>query len=171
MTPFTCDGPSQRERVLGLLLGHDVDDVISYEALSEVIGKDIRKDRSALYAAVGNLEQEHHRTVEAVPNVGYRIVRAEEHYRLANGHHRRARRQLTRTRRKLSSADRTALTAEQAARLDALEENVRRQQSAIRFLERRMTENERRMAETPTRSELRAEVRKLEQLIDRVSRR
>lgn len=83
--------------------------------------------KSAFYRAVTECEMELHRTFASVRGIGYRMVEAREHERLAKDHHRRARRQLKRSQRKVTSADRSQLTREERARLDAVELQLARQ--------------------------------------------
>lgn len=97
-------------------------DVITYRELGELLRYDDRKERTRIYGPVGRamreFEKERKRTLEVVRTVGYRVVHAEEHVRLANGHARRARRQVRRGSERVASADRSHLTQEDRRRLD-----------------------------------------------------
>lgn len=118
---FTSDNPKW-ERVYAVLSTAAVDGVVTYEALDAAIETDFRAaGRPGLDKAVKTLEREHSRTVECERGKGYRIVRADEHERLARGHQKKARRQVVRAKRKVTSADRSKLTADQSRRLDDME--------------------------------------------------
>ncbi|MEO3922662.1 hypothetical protein ABGB07_02085 [Micromonosporaceae bacterium B7E4] len=83
--------------------------------------------RSAFYRAVRECEAELKRTFANVRGVGFKMVDANEHERLARVHHKRAKRQLKTGKRKAASADRSRLSREERARIDAIELNLSRQ--------------------------------------------
>lgn len=94
--------------------------------------------RGAFLRAVQECEKSDHRSFCNVRGIGYRMVDANEHERLARGHHRRAKRQLKTAKRKASSADRSRLTREERARIDAVELNLSRQMEMTARLEARV---------------------------------
>jgi hypothetical protein len=100
---------------------HDAGDVVSYERMSEVLGRDFRLSRVPVQRAMRELETADHRTLVCERGTGYRIAAAAEHEHLARVHSRRSRRQLGKAAAKARSANRAELTAEQARRLDDME--------------------------------------------------
>jgi hypothetical protein len=90
---------SRRALVLGELRGHDVGDTVTYEDLAALLDT---PDRALIQSAVGAARKEFlrtdQRTVEAIPNVGYRIVEAADHIRLAKQRQARASRELVKSR-------------------------------------------------------------------------
>lgn len=110
------------------LTAMNVGDVVKYDELAGLL-PDSPKDsvRSAFYRAMQECETEIKRTFCNVREVGYRMVDANEHERLARGHHGRAKRQLRKSKRKAASADRSRLTREERSRIDAVELNLSRQ--------------------------------------------
>jgi len=135
---FHSDNPQWR-KVYDLLANAEVNHVITYTQLDNATGTDFRAaSRPGLDKAIKTLEREKSRTIECVRNEGYRIVRADEHERLANHHQKKARRQVARAKRKVTSADRRALTGDQCRRLDDLETNLAQQASILRNTSRRV---------------------------------
>lgn len=131
----------QWQKVYNLLAAAHVDQIITYQDLDHAAGTDFRANgRQGLDKATKNLEANQHHTIECVRNIGYRIVRAEEHERLAHHHQKKARRQVTRAKRKVTSADRRALSGDQCRRLDDLETNLAQQASILRNTNRRVDE-------------------------------
>lgn len=115
-----------------------VDDVLTYEQLAELLPDEKHAVRQAAARRVAReLEAAHHRTLDCVARVGYRMVPATEHERLARDHHRRARRQITRATRRASAADRSQLTMEEAQRIDRIEMTLRSHGDLISRLDER----------------------------------
>jgi hypothetical protein len=150
------------ERLASLKVG----DVVTHEDLAEMLPDAGEGSvRSAFYRAVAECEAELHRTFGSVRGVGYRMVEAREHERLAKDHHRRARRQLKRSQRKVTSADRSQLSRDEKARLDLIELNLARQVEMTGRLEARVkTESRERKAADADLSE---RVDKLTALLER----
>jgi hypothetical protein len=137
---FTSDNP-QWKRVYDLFASADVDSVVTYDELDAALERDFRADgRPGLDKAVKRLEADLSRTVECVIGKGYRVVRAEEHERLARVHQRKARRQVGKAKRKVNSADRAQLNGDQCKRLDDLEANLAQQATILRRTSRRVEE-------------------------------
>lgn len=133
---------AQWRLIYDLLADLPVGGTVTYDAMSEAIGQDIRANRGPIYRATKQLEEEHRRTIISVPRIGYRIAQAAEHEDLARSHHKRARKQVAKSYRKLHSADRAALTPEQRHRFDRLEVTVSRQADMIRRLDARVTRHD-----------------------------
>ncbi len=110
MSPFEPAGETARWRILyDLLSGRTVGDVLNYEVMAEALDLDPIEDRHTIQLAMRRasreLELENKHAVEAVQNVGYRIVEPEEHLRLARGQQRRASRALARGHSKVVNVD------------------------------------------------------------------
>lgn len=86
--------PEWRKLYEALLSSADFGETITYEALDEVLGRPFRENRSPLYRARREMGDVRKRWLEAVPNIGYRVILADEHIEVANRHRQRAKRQL-----------------------------------------------------------------------------
>lgn len=121
--------------------------------------------RSAFYRAMRECEDEMRRTFARVRSVGYKMVEATEHERLARNHHKRARRQLRTAERKVHSADRSRLTQADRQRFDALEMNLAGQREMLAKLNAKVRrETQERKADTAQLSE---RVDRLTELLER----
>lgn len=84
-TPSRDDGRSDRQVIYDLVHDSDPGDTFTYPALTEALneGLDQPVDRGRVYRAVAQanktLLREHSRYLGVVENVGYRIIRADEH--------------------------------------------------------------------------------------------
>lgn len=110
MSPFEPVGETARWRLLyGALQTKLVDEVITYEEMAELLDLDPAGDKHtiqvAMRRAAAELEKVDKHAVEAVINVGYRIVEPEEHLRLAKGQQRRSSRALARGQSKVVNVD------------------------------------------------------------------
>lgn len=99
MTAFLPVGDVARWRIIyQLLKPMQVDDVLTYERMAEVLGLDPVKDRHvmqmAMRRAAKEFEQVDKHAVDSVKNVGYRVVRVTEHIGLARRQQRKAGRAL-----------------------------------------------------------------------------
>ncbi|MEU6725576.1 hypothetical protein ABZ917_17865 [Nonomuraea wenchangensis] len=160
------DQPEWR-MIYSTILALDVDDVIKYADLDDVLGRDFLQDRSPIYRAISELEKTDHRTLTNVRGVGYRVAAASEHEGLARAHHQRSRRQMKKAVNKAASADRKALTPDQRKRIDSLEMSLRQHSQMIRRLELR---DEQRAAEIKAlRREKNADVAELSERVDRLA--
>lgn len=121
------------EEVYDLLQNLQPDEVLTYQRVVEVTGLDLREDRGPLYDARRHFEERESRTLEAVPNVGYRVVFADEHARLAQQHAKKAGRQYRKAKRKVKYVREVELTtdaqraelADLRARVGSLEQHAR----------------------------------------------
>lgn len=115
--PFEPAGEIARWRsVYDMLKPLAVDDVLTYEDVADVLGLDAEKDRSLMQSTIRRAARTYE-TVDkhalvAVPNVGYRVVRADEHVVLARGQQRRASRSLQRGHSKVVNVDLRGLSPE-----------------------------------------------------------
>lgn len=114
MSPFQPSGETAQWRlVYEVLQDHEVGDVVTYEALSEVLDDAPRHtvQMAARRAGKEYLEVDK-RALEAVQNVGYRIVEAGEHLRLAKNDQRKSSRALQRGHSKVVNVDLSSLDDE-----------------------------------------------------------
>lgn len=114
MSPFEPKGDTARWRLLyALLQTKQVDDVVKYEDMAEVLGIDAATGRHTIQVSMRRAAREFEtvdkHAVEAVPNVGYRIVEPEEHLRLAKSQQRRSSKALVRGQSKVINVDLSAV--------------------------------------------------------------
>lgn len=110
MTRFQALGREARWRSLyDLLKPLGVGDTISYEQMAETLelpaDVDRNKIRGPLHRAAQEFEQVDKHALEAVPNVGYRVVAAVEHLTLAQRQQKRAGKALKRGHSKVVNVD------------------------------------------------------------------
>lgn len=99
MSPFQPLGAEARWRTLYQLLQQkEIGDVITYEDMAAALEMDAVADRRSLQVtfrrAAIQYEEDDCRAVDAVRNVGYRVVEPSEHLKLAKRHGKRAGNQL-----------------------------------------------------------------------------
>lgn len=90
------DGIAQWQALYALLRAAAVDDVVTYVDLADAIDADKASVQSAIRRAAHELETIDKRAITAVKNVGYRIVKPEEHLDIAKTHQRKSTRALER---------------------------------------------------------------------------
>ena len=78
-----------------LLKDADFGTIVTYEELDELLERRFVDNRAPLYRARAELGDTRKRWLEAVPGVGYRVIEANEHVRIARQHKRKAQRQMT----------------------------------------------------------------------------
>ncbi|OBH07932.1 hypothetical protein [Mycobacterium sp. E1747] len=110
MSPFEPKGETARWRILYRLLSQtEVDDILTYEDMASALELDPEVDRHtiqvAMRRAASELEKVEKHAVEAVKNVGYRVVEPEEHLRLAKQQQRRSSKALVRGHSKVTNVD------------------------------------------------------------------
>jgi hypothetical protein len=120
----------------------EIDEMVTYQTLSRLLGRLFTQDRQPLYRAMQELERNDSRTLANVRGRGYRVVHPTEHEGLAKGHVRKSHRQLTKAKGRAASADRSALTPEARRRLDALEINLGQVREAVVKLNRKVSEHD-----------------------------
>lgn len=113
----TLKGPkSQRQIVVDLIAPRDYDSVTTYEEIAAALGMHPVEHkgliRSVVQSARDALAKDHHRTLEAVRSVGYRIIRPEEHVKVAGELQRKAGRTVALARTTVESVDLTELSEE-----------------------------------------------------------
>lgn len=119
---FQQVGPqSRRELALEILRTKNPGDIATYDELASAIDVETRGlVQSAVGAAAKTLLKQDNRALEAVPNVGYRIVQAGEHALLAQRQQRRSSRALKRSRDVIQHVDYNELSAEGRALANAM---------------------------------------------------
>lgn len=140
MTPFRPVGERARWRIIfDLLAGMQPGEVLTYEDAAEAVGLDPVADLAVLQAAFRRAGQENEvtnrRAIEAVPRIGYRVVTADEHERLARKYQGRSIVALQSGRSKVSNVRLDELSAEGRAVIEAMGLAFSRQADAIRGLD------------------------------------
>lgn len=84
-------------------------DVATYKALAEAVGLNPDEDRRLIQMTIRRAAREFaavdQHALEVIPNIGYRVVAAPEHLRLARGQQKRANRALARGRSHVEHVD------------------------------------------------------------------
>lgn len=117
--------------------------IVTYEQIAEQFpGADFDRDRdrAAILKVRDRLLTEQQRAIVAVRGVGYKVITAAEHYRLAQDHRLSARRKTHRSLLVASNYRRDEVTPDVAEKLD-------RMASRMADLERRLTRQERKTDE------------------------
>lgn len=126
-----------------------IGDVVKDDELADLLPDASRPSVvTAFWRAVAEMQRVHLRTFARVRMVGYEMVEARDHERLAREQHRRAKRRLKAARAKIGSADRSRLTEEERRRFSAIEDHLAIQASMLRRLETRQDKVEARVATT-----------------------
>lgn len=151
-----------------------VDEVITYPELDDLLGRDFLGARNPFYRAKLELERNDSKTMANVPGEGYRVAHPTEHERLAKGHVRRSHRQLRKAKSQVDSADRSGLDHEARRRLDALSVHLGDVNRVVKQLNRRTSLNEERLAEIrksmqADRRETQEDLASLSEKVDRVT--
>lgn len=127
MTPFEPKGDVAEWRlVYDHLKDLERGSVVTIESIEELLGRPLGQNRSPVYRAIRELEENNSRTIATVRGIGYRIADPNEHLGLGLSHSGRARRQLRRGLQRAESADRGGLAPAAAARLEAFEATTSR---------------------------------------------
>ena len=101
-----------------LLSDADFGTIVTYEQLDELLKRRFDTNRAPIYRARGELGDRRKRWLEAVPRVGYRVIEANEHVRVATQHKRKARRQMTTMVKVSQVTDISRLTPSELAEFD-----------------------------------------------------
>ena len=104
---------SRKDFALEVLREHSVGDVVPYATFGDRLGDDARRVIQAAVRDAGKdfLKLDGH-AIEAVPNVGYRVVEPDGHVRLAEKQRKRSVRSLRRGSSLVSSVDYNGMSAE-----------------------------------------------------------
>lgn len=102
--------------VFEVLAQAKIGDVVTYEQLGEVLMLNPKRDRHTIQMSVRKAaqvyEEEWHRALTSVTNVGYRVVEPQEHLTLARRHQTRASKSLMRGQSKVVNVDLSGLDSE-----------------------------------------------------------
>jgi hypothetical protein len=125
MSPFQPVGDEPRWRTAyKLLAAAEIDETVTYEALGDALGLHPDDDRHAIQMAVRKAAWEHevtdNRALDAVPNVGYRIVRIDERIPLARRYQKKAGRSLVRGQSKVEHVDLSGVDPETRRALEVV---------------------------------------------------
>jgi hypothetical protein len=117
VSSFKPVGETARWRTLyDLLRSADVNGVLTYEAMAQALALHPETDRHviqmAMRRAARELETVDKHAVTSLRNVGYRVVRPDEHVILARGQQRRSTRALARGHSKVVNVDLNGLSPE-----------------------------------------------------------
>lgn len=176
MSPFEPVGETARWRVLYQLLSDKaIDDVLTYEEMGAALNLDAVDDRHtiqvAMRRAAKELEQVNKHAVDAVQNVGYRVVKPEEHLNLAKRQQRRSSRALVRGHSNVVNVDLSSVDPEIRQAFQVVASAFAMQMEFNRrtdVRQKKLEESLDAVRETSTRTEeevsqLRARLEKLEQ--------
>lgn len=114
---FKPVGERARWRIVyDVLLAANVGEIITYQQLAEELDLDAKTQRHliqmALRRAAKEYEEENHRALEAVRNVGYRVIEPHAHLRVAQMHQKKAGKSLERGHSKIVNVDLSTLDAQ-----------------------------------------------------------
>lgn len=124
-----------------------VGDTVSYRDIRNLVPAAANSSLvPAFHRAVKEMETVHSRSFANVRGIGYRMVQAREHEKLARSQQRGAVRRLTAATRKASSADRSQLTSEERRRLDSMQHHLTMVADAVKRIGRRVDQTEHRVA-------------------------
>ena len=101
-----------------LLERADSGDIITYAQIEELLDRKFEVNRGPLYRARRELGELRKHWLEAVPNVGYRVIEPAEHVRISAGHRRKSRRQVGMAIRVLQSTDLAQLSGDALSKWD-----------------------------------------------------
>ena len=101
-----------------------VGDILTYERICEITERDIEQARKHVHRAVRELERTHQRTVRCVPNVGYEVVKASEHFTLARRQLRLGRRRVRRAEQIVEATNIEDLDNAERLRLESMAERT-----------------------------------------------
>jgi hypothetical protein len=142
MTPFEPKGDVAEWRlVYDIIRKRDPDEPVTIEELEEALSRPLGQNRSPVYRAIRELEENDSRTLSTVRGVGYRVALASEHLGLALNHSSRSRRQMRRGIQRSESADRRALDPSQAARMEAFEAHASRVVEFLSHMSRKVDQH------------------------------
>jgi hypothetical protein len=116
MPPFTPtyrNGQSAASLIVALAEDKPYDYIVSYEDIADQLGieaDDLARIRSGVARAKPRLQRDHMRTLECVPNKGYRIIRPGEAARVAMSHRKKSDRSIKRAIATVKSANEEDMT-------------------------------------------------------------
>jgi hypothetical protein len=144
---------SRRDMALELLAGVDYDGILPYEEIEAALEVGRETGQQAVGAAKPELERLHNKAVVAIPNVGYRVVRPNEHMALAVVHQRKSVRALKRSLSKVNHVDAAQLTDGERAAVTLAATGIAMQLDYIRRNDIRAKRHEAMIAANAQKSE------------------
>jgi hypothetical protein len=150
MAPFVPAGEQARWHYLyDLLVKADTGGVVTYEAMAEALGLDPVADRHKIQMAMRRAAKEHleqdRRSVEPVPNSGYRIVETERKLDLARRYQGKAQKAVRRGRDQVEYADLSLVDDATRAVFEAMAWKFVQQDEVIHRLDVRQKRHERQL--------------------------
>lgn len=119
--PFEPVGDEARWKLIYKhLLSLGVGDVVTYERLSEIVGFDIREDRSPYRRARDEFLEVNQRALVNERGIGYKVVDAMAHREEARKKTKEADRRIDSAQQLLANANRNEMTAAEIGRVDAM---------------------------------------------------
>lgn len=96
LMPFKAKGDRPEWRLIydALLDTADYGDIITYQQLTDALGRDFFENRGPLYRARTEMVEARSRWIELEPGIGYRVIEANEHVRAAEAKRKRAQSQM-----------------------------------------------------------------------------
>ena len=146
------------------LLEVEIDQVITYDQLSEALGRDFFDNRSPFYAARERVQREKKTTFVVETGVGYRRVAPNEHYSVGRGFAAKAGRAGRRGRRVVVNTDYNGLTEIERKSLEGLDERLRGLDEYNRRTTRQMNRLEKAVADN--REESRADIAEVKEQME-----
>lgn len=128
---------SERDRIVSEVEVLDDGEVVTYERLSVVLGREFLDDRQPVYTASRELERRKGRTLINVPKVGYRVSHPGEHVGVAEGRKRRAGRQVRRGIGTLRHTRLEELTPEERTQRQGVMDRLTAMEQGMRVVEAR----------------------------------
>lgn len=113
-------------------------DLLHYEALDEIVGRDFRRNRGPIYRAMAEFEKTHQRTLRPVPARGYEVVEGQAQAVLAQSQARKGQRRIHRGATLASTTRREGMTYDQIKRVDALQLAMEHWAHEMRRIEQRV---------------------------------
>lgn len=110
--------PEWRMIYEGLLEHANSGDIVTYPEIDAVLGRALDINRGPLYRARRELGEMRKHWLEAIPNIGYRVIEPSEHVRISAVHRRKSRRQVGMAIRVLQSTDLAQLSGDALSKWD-----------------------------------------------------
>jgi hypothetical protein len=125
-----------------------VDGIVTYAAMSDLLGREFLDNRAPIYKARDELLYSAKRAIVCIPRKGFRVVRANEHAILAQSRRKRARKEMDRSLALVVNTDVADLTPRERQRRIALELNLKAQAQMLRLTNIRVDRLEVKIDET-----------------------
>lgn len=141
--PFEPKGDAPEwQLVYDVISQKNINDIVTHEELSEALGRDFLANRSPFYKAQKVMLEQKLRALSPVLGIGYRVVEAKDHERLARKEHKSGRRKVKKALGLVKHADRSEMTPEVRQKFDAIQVNLAGQDDFIRRIDIRTQRHE-----------------------------